>query len=835
MKWIAFCAFVAALATGAGHHLAAQAPLPAPTTFVVNELIVRLRDGDSAPKLAALLSRLGATGATALPTVDGLYLIHLPDTVTVPSAALFAKQLAEVAYAEPNYVVSTGLRLPDDPSFGELWGLNNTGQSGGTPDADIDAPEAWDYATGSSDVVVAVIDTGIDYTHPDLAANMFRNEADCDGDAMDDDGNGYVDDCYGIDTANHDSNPMDDNNHGTHVAGTIGAAGNNGVGVVGVNWRVKLMPCKFLDSTGSGSTSDAITCLEYVAAMKDRGVNIVATNNSWGGGGSSQALADAIDAQRQRGILFIAAAGNDGTNNDTTPHYPAAIDLPNVISVASTTRTDSRSSFSNYGRHSVHIGAPGSSVFSTTPGNAYATMSGTSMAAPHVTGLAALLKAQSASRDWRALRSLILSGGDATGGMDGVTVTGRRLNALGSLTCSGATAFSRVTPRADSVTTTAGAAVTIAALNIACAAGAGNVTVAIDNGGTLILLDDGVSPDQAAGDGVYTGSFVPASVGLRTLTFPDATTVTVEVLSGTAYLVQPVTYAFRDMVGANLSLTDDSSATVASPFAVAFGDGSFNTLHISSNGLVSFSGANTAYANISLPTAAGGSVIAPFWDDLIPGGGAASNVFWSARGNQPYRELVIEWRDMARYSCDSSLGVTVQAVFFESSPDILFNYADTVFGGSCIFADEGASATIGVQTSQGVARQYSVNTAAVTSGSSLLWTLPGTSGAFTDSLLAGSTTVKALHITELRTRINALRARFGLAPRAWTDPDLVAGVATAKVVHVVELRTGLDEAYDAAGVARVAFTDQVIQSGQTVIRAIHIAELRDAVIALESR
>lgn len=832
MKWIASCALVATLATATGHDLAAQTSAQG---FVVNELMVRLRDGDDASKLAALLSELGAIGATALPTVDGLYLVRLPGTLSVPAAVLFAKQLADVAYAEPNYVVSTGVTVPNDPSLGTLWGLDNTGQSGGTPDADIDAPEAWDYTTGSSDVVVAVIDTGIDYTHPDLAANMFRNEADCDGDGVDDDGNGYVDDCYGIDTANHDSNPMDDHNHGTHVAGTIGAVGGNAVGVVGVNWRVKLMPCKFLTAAGSGSTANAITCLEYVAAMKDRGVNIVATNNSWGGGGFSQALADAIAAQRQRGILFIAAAGNDGTNNDTTPHYPSNIDEPNVISVASTTRTDARSSFSNYGRRTVHIGAPGSSVFSTIPGGAYLTMSGTSMAAPHVTGLAALLEAQDPSRDWRAIRNLILAGGDATSAMNEQTVTGRRLNARGALACSGATAFSRVAPHADQMTTAVGAAVTVAALNISCAAGAGTVTVTIDDGSMLALSDDGAAPDQAAGDGVYSAAYVPTAIGVRTLAFPDATTLTVQVLSGSTYVVQPVSYAFREAAGTSLTMGDDTSATLALPFAIGFGGGSFTTVYVSSNGLVSVSAANTAYANVSLPAAAVDSLVAPFWDDLVPQGNAASNVFWSLHGTAPYRELVIEWRNMARYSCDLALGVTVQAVFFESGPDILFNYADTIFGDTCTLANGGSSATIGVQTAAGVARQYSLNTSSVTSGSSLLWTLPGSSASFTDSLIAGVTPLRTVHITELRARIDAVRSRFGLSAQAWSDPVLVAGVTAAKALHVTELRTALDESFAAAGMARVAYTDPAILNGDTVVTARHLLELRAAVILLESR
>ena len=266
--------------------------------------------------------------------------------------------------------------------------------------------------TGSKDVVVAVIDTGIDYTHPDLSANMFRNEPDCNSNGIDDDGNGQIDDCFGIDTANNDSDPMDDNHHGTHVAGTIGAVGNNGLGVVGVNWTVRLMACKFLSASGSGTTADAIDCLEYVKLMKDRGVNIVATNNSWGGGGFSQALFDAIEAHRARGILFIVAAGNEFSNNDTTPSYPASYSLSNILAVAATTRTDALASFSNFGRRSVHLGAPGSEILSTTPGNTYSIFSGTSMATPHVTGVAALLAAQDPTRDWRVIKNLILAGGD---------------------------------------------------------------------------------------------------------------------------------------------------------------------------------------------------------------------------------------------------------------------------------------------------------------------------------------------------------------------------------------------------------------------------------------
>ena len=309
-------------------------------------------------------------------------------------------------------------------------------QIGGIDDADIDAPEAWDRVPPAGpEVVVAVIDSGIDYNHQDLRANMFRNEADCDNDGVDDDLNTFVDDCYGIDTAYNDSDPMDDFDHGTHVAGIIGAVGNNGIGVIGVSPNVRLMACKFIDGSGFGSIADAIDCLEYVATMKDRGVNIVATSNSWGGGPFAQALYDAIEIQRQRGILFIAAAGNDGFNNDVRPTFPSSYYLPNVLAVAASDQHDALAGFSNFGR-TVHVAAPGVKIRSTSMRNPYQEFDGTSVAAPHVTGVAALLKADKPSRDWRAIKNLILAGGDSKGGLAPI-VTGKRLNAYGALTCRG--------------------------------------------------------------------------------------------------------------------------------------------------------------------------------------------------------------------------------------------------------------------------------------------------------------------------------------------------------------------------------------------------------------
>ncbi|NEO56228.1 MAG: S8 family serine peptidase [Okeania sp. SIO3B5] len=310
-----------------------------------------------------------------------------------------------------------------------MWALHNTGQTGGTADADIDAPEAWDIQTGSNNVVVGVIDTGIDYTHPDLVNNMWTNPGETPGNGIDDDGNGYVDDVYGYDFAYGDSDPFDPiDGHGTHVAGTIGADGNNGQGVVGVNWDVDLMAIKFLDDNGNGNTFGAIQAIEYATMM---GADL--TNNSWGGGGFSQGLYDAIAAAGAADSLFIASAGNSGTDNDATPHYPDGYDLDNIISVANTDQNDNLSSSSQYGARSVDLGAPGTQIASTYPGGGYAYLSGTSMAAPHVSGVAALVLAENPDLSYQEVKDIILESTDPISALDGKTVTGGRLNAFEAL------------------------------------------------------------------------------------------------------------------------------------------------------------------------------------------------------------------------------------------------------------------------------------------------------------------------------------------------------------------------------------------------------------------
>lgn len=585
-------------------------------THVQDEILVKFRDGTDEAQKDLARFRIAATRKKHFKIVPGLESIKLPRGVSVAEALDDYRKNPHVLYAEPNYI----LRLtaapkitltPNDPSYGSLWGLTK-----------ISAPSAWNITTGSNSVVVAVLDTGIDYTHPDLAANMFRNTADCNNNGIDDDGNGFIDDCYGIDVANGDSDPMDDNQHGTHVAGTIGAVGNNGIGVVGVNWNVKLMACKFFDASGNATTEDAIACLEYVKMMKDRGVNIVATSNSWGGGENSQALYDAIDVQRQHGILFITAAGNgdffgNGLNNDSAPFYPCTYFLANIICVAATTSSDGRATFSNYGRHTVHVGAPGNGILSTVPGGGYASLSGTSMATPHVAGLVALLKAQDSSRDWRAIKNLILAGGNTISSMAN-TITGKRINANGAMTCTNSAIQTRLQPVTSSIGATVGVPVNLASLNINCANPNGNVSVSVSSGGTITLLDNGAGSDHAAGDGIYSGQWIPSALGTYTLTFPGGDTITATV-AAPIINVTPSSLNFGSIYvfnSADLDFTVKNTgggvligtATASPPFSIVAGASYSLSAGQSQNVTVRFSptSASSFASNVTF-TGAGGS------------------------------------------------------------------------------------------------------------------------------------------------------------------------------------------------------------------------------------
>lgn len=318
--------------------------------------------------------------------------------------------------ASPDYEVSVSA-TPNDPNFGSLYGMNK-----------IEAPAAWDISTGSSSVLVGVIDTGVDVNHPDLQANIWTNSGEIPGNNIDDDNNGFVDDVHGYDFHNNDGDPTDDNGHGTHCAGTIGGVGNNGTGVVGVNWNVKIAGLKFLSGSGSGYLSNAVRAINYATMM---GFDM--TSNSWGGGGFSQVMYDAIKEARDAGILFVAAAGNSGLNADIFPMYPAAYDLDNIISVAATDSNDNLAYFSNYGAISVDLAAPGVNIYSTYKNGSYATLSGTSMATPHVSGVAALVLATHPGYGPSELKDAILNNADYIEDLDGLVLTAGRLNAYRSV------------------------------------------------------------------------------------------------------------------------------------------------------------------------------------------------------------------------------------------------------------------------------------------------------------------------------------------------------------------------------------------------------------------
>jgi len=347
----------------------------------------------------------------------------------------------DVEYAEPNYIVETQSApvpaTPNDPMFSLLWGLKNTGQNGGLPNADIEAVPAWSVTTGTRSVVVGVVDTGIDYNHPDLKVNVWSAPAAFTVQFGPNDKITCAAGTHGYDAINNICDPMDQNGHGTHVSGTIGAAGNNSAGVAGVNWAVSMMGLRFMDATGKGTVANAIRAIQFAIQAKaalPNSAGIRVLSNSWGGSGNSQALLDAINQANAAGILFVAAAGNDGANMDATPSYPGAYRAANVISVAATDNTDTLASFSNYGSTTVDLGAPGVNIASTYPNSGYASMSGTSMATPHVAGAAALVLAACASLDTPTLRATLVNNVDAVGSLTAKTASGGRLNVYKAVT-----------------------------------------------------------------------------------------------------------------------------------------------------------------------------------------------------------------------------------------------------------------------------------------------------------------------------------------------------------------------------------------------------------------
>jgi subtilisin family serine protease len=408
------------------------------------EVLVRFKQTVSLADIKKLASKNNDAVEDNIEAVNGLVAIDDLDNKSAESVAeQYAKLSDLVEYAEPNIQIkldpNTGMQdlsenydfdgdaVPNDPMFAEQWALNNEGQNGGKSKADISAVEAWKKTKGSKKVVVAVLDTGVDYNHQDLATNMwFRPE---NIPAYEDAELGTINDINGFDADANLQDPMDDNGHGTHCAGVIGAEGDNSEGIAGVNWEVQIMPLKFLSRGGFGSTKNAIEAINYVIDRKRAGVNIRIVSNSWGSTAKSKALGDVIKVAGEEGILFIAAAGNDGSDNDKRPHYPSNYDLPNMVSVAALDRNDNLAGFSNFGIKTVHVAAPGKDIMSTWINATYREASGTSMATPYVSGVAALIAAQNPRISVEKLREKLVNSVDKIDSLKDKIKSGGRINA----------------------------------------------------------------------------------------------------------------------------------------------------------------------------------------------------------------------------------------------------------------------------------------------------------------------------------------------------------------------------------------------------------------------
>lgn len=412
------------------------------------EILVKFRPEVSLERIKEIAAGNNDRVEDEIEIVQGLVSIDDLDNADAEKLAAQYQEMKDlVVYAEPNYQINlddpagsdSELRewtnddtaLPNDPMFEEQWALNNVGQAGGTEKADVRALKAWLKTQGSEDVVIAVLDTGVDYTHPDLVSNMWLRPDDVP--QYDDDELGTFNDLRGFNATDNIADPMDDNGHGTHCAGIIGAEGNNEQGISGINWKVEIMPLKFIGRGGFGSTKDAIEAINYAVDRKRAGVNIRVINASWGSTLYSKPLEDAIRAAGEEGILFVAAAGNNGSSNDRSPHYPSNYDLPNVISVAALDRNDQLASFSNFGVKTVHIAAPGKDILSTWLNDGYREASGTSMATPYVAGVAALILSSEADLTVDQLRDRVLKSNDKLDVLNGKVESGGRINAAKAL------------------------------------------------------------------------------------------------------------------------------------------------------------------------------------------------------------------------------------------------------------------------------------------------------------------------------------------------------------------------------------------------------------------
>ena len=643
--------------------------------------------------------------------LGGIQVVQLPPGANIRQMIARYERAGLVEFAEPDYRLYPATVTPDDPRFldGSAWHLHNTGQNGGLNDADIDAPEAWETLHSASNIVVAIVDTAIRPAHEDLAAHMWVNPGDIPGNGIDDDGNGIVDDVHGFNAANNSGNPIDLNGHGTQVAGAAGAVGNNGVGTSGTGWRMKLMACRFFDDAGSGFISDAVKCIDYSRTNGAQVINVSFVTTNY-----STTLYNAINACRSAGIIVAAAAGNDARNTDVTPYYPASFNLDNIVAVASTTRTDALSGFSNFGASSVDLGAPGEALFLTyhTGDTAYLVNSGTSFASPVVAGAFALMKARYPTESYSQLISRVFAAADPLPSLSGKCATGGRLNLSNALGPSVAADFA--------VNKTVGELpLTVYFTNTSF----GVITnYHWDFGdGTQSSLVNPVHTFASEGHFNVTLTVTGASGAISAKTRQITTVANYQISAGVYNWIDPT-----GMTAFSLA-NDGVTAAQTLPFSFRFYDQNYSQLHIGANGLIGFEnqGLNVA-ANVDMPNAAvPNSLICPFWDDLNPA--AAGTIYFGVAGTAPNRKAVISWVNV-RHASNPPASYTFQTVLEEGSHRILFQYQN-IQPGSNNPGAAGKSATIGVEHSTGlVAAKYSFNGGILLSNNQAVLFTPGSSG-----------------------------------------------------------------------------------------------------------
>lgn len=671
-----------------------------PARFRTDRILVKFRNDQTPEAMAGIHSRHQTKVLRRFKSLGNVDVVALPDGANVQDLIRKYEASGLVEFAEPDYLLRAA-SAPNDPRFvdGTLWNMRNTGQSGGVSGADISAVAAWDKLNSASNIVVAIIDSGVRYTHEDLAANMWINPGETGLDAqgrdkrtngIDDDGDGIIDDVYGIDAIKNSGDPIDTDGHGTHVAGIIGAVGNNRAGVVGVAWKVQIMACKFLESSGSGSVSDAIQCIDYA---RTKGAKII--NASWGDYQNSSVLQSAIRRAGDAGIIFVAAAGNESYDDDAHPFFPAGYGLDNIVSVAATTRTDSLASFSNFGAATVDLAAPGSPIYSTynTSDSSYTYLSGTSMSAPHVTGALALLRALHPEETYRQLINRVLATADPLPSLTGKCITGGRLNLQRALTADFIADFV-ATPMV----------------------GTGPLTVQFKDTSVGI----GLQYEWDFGDtSAKSNEPNPNHLFEREGNYPVTITVTdqnkkvssksrtISVVAN--YQMRTTTFAWIDPSGMKaLNLTDNGvSAAQTLPFSFSFYGQSYEQIYVSANGIIGFSNQRLETTTISdLPSASlPNAAICPWWDDLNPTV-AGAQVRIGTSGAAPNRRAVISWINVPHRQSSTS-PFTFQAILSEGSNEILFQYLEVQASRS---RGAGKTAAIGIENETGlVAKKYSYN------------------------------------------------------------------------------------------------------------------------------